>query len=546
MSKRGVRISAPVIFVLGFSFFCVISGVAGAQENPPQQNPTTNPLLVCTACHIPKDGKLDSIESVRMTPEGWRMTLSRMVRNHGLALKEDEARKILKYLSDNNGLAPSEITPFEYALEERNSTLETHDKAGVPPNVIGACVQCHSFARIALQRRSPEMWTRLPDLHEYFVPFVASDTSSAGNLIDPWRQVATKEAVPYFIKRFPFETPAWRKWQSTAKPDYSGKWLVVGHDPAKGGDYTGVLTVTSAENDVYSGKFTHDFQDGSSVSGTTDAVLYAKFQWRGRAQVADKTEVEIFFGNEDGTLMHGRRLLTPVGDLGMDETLYKAGSQAALLTVIPRAIQAGQTVKVRLFGNKLPANVGADAITLGDGLKVQSVSQSDDNTVIAEIVADRDAQVGPRTVKIAGTTGDGQLYLYKKVDYISISPERGYGRPGGSRGPKVAEQFEASAFTHGPDGKPVNLGRVGPLTWDVAERVSRIGDDDVLYVGKVNEYGTFIPNTDGPNPEREHSESNVGDVWVEAWYKPDPSKPPMGARAFMLLMPPKFVFNPIN
>jgi quinohemoprotein amine dehydrogenase len=166
--------------------------------------------------------------------------------------------------------------------------------------------------------------------------------------------------------------------------------------------------------------------------------------------------------------------------------------------------------------------------------------------VIAEIVADRDAQVGPRTVKIAGTTGDGQLYLYKKVEYISISPERGYGRPGGSRGPKVAEQFEASAFTHGPDGKPVNLGRVGPLTWDVAERVSRIGDDDVLYVGKVNEYGTFIPNTDGPNPEREHSESNVGDVWVEAWYKPDPSKPPMGARAFMLLMPPKFVFNPIN
>jgi hypothetical protein len=38
----------------------------------------------------------------------------------------------------------------------------------------------------------------------------------------------------------------------------------------------------------------------------------------------------------------------------------------------------------------------------------------------------------------------------------------------------------------------------------------------------------------------------VGDVWVEAWYQPDPSKPPMGARAFMLLMPPKFVFNPIN
>ena len=161
-------------------------------------------------------------------------------------------------------------------------------------------------------------------------------------------------------------------------------------------------------------------------------------------------------------------------------------------------------------------------------------------------VADADAKVGPRSIKIAGVEGEMPFYLYKTVDYISITPERGYGRPGGVRGPKVNQQFEAFGFTNGPDGKPVNIGRVGPLTWDVAERVSRISDDDALYVGKVDPYGTFIAASDGPNPERIHSESNVGDVWVEAWYKPDPSKPPMGARAFMLLMPPKFVFMPIN
>lgn len=541
MGERRAPVSITATFILVFSFLCFLGGTAGAQ-----QKAADNTLLVCTACHVPKDGKLDSIESVRMTPEGWRMTLSRMVRNHGLQLKEDEAHKILKYLSDNYGLAPSEVTPFEYVLEERNSTLEGHDKAGLPPNVTGACVQCHSFARIALQRRTPEMWKRLPDLHEYIVPFVASDTSSAGNLIDPWRQVATKGAVPYLTKRFPFETPAWTGWQAAAKPDYSGKWLVVGHDSAKGGDYTGVLTVTSSGDDQYSGKFTHDFEDGSSVSGATEAILYAKFQWRGRAQVADRTEVEIFFGNENGSTMHGRRLLTPVGDLGMDETLYKVGGGARLLTAIPKSIRAGQTVKVRLFGMNLPADLGADAISLGDGIKVKSISQSGDNTVIAEVVADGHAKVGPRNVKISGVESKQALYLYKTVDYVAITPERGFGRPGGTRGPKVNQQFEAEGFTHGPDGKPVNIGRVGPLKWDVAERVSRISDDDVLYVGKVDPYGTFIANTDGPNPEREHSESNVGDVWVEAWYQPDPSKPPMGARAFMLLMPPKFVFNPIN
>jgi quinohemoprotein amine dehydrogenase len=540
MSERGAPGSILVAVIL-VSFSCCFSAAAGAQEKA-----ANNTLLACTACHVPKDGKLDSIESVRMTPEGWRMTLSRMVRNHGLQLKEDEAHKILKYLADNYGLAPAEVTPFEYVLEERNSTLEGKDKAGLPPNVTGACVQCHSFARIGLQRRTPEMWKRLPDLHEYFVPFVASDTSSAGNLIEPWRQVATREAVPYFIKRFPFETPAWAQWQAAAKPDYSGKWLVVGHDPAKGGDYTGTLTVTSSGDEQYSGKFTHDFEDGTSVSGVTEAVLYAKFQWRGRAQVGDRTEVEIFFGNENGTSMHGRRLLTPIGDLGMDETLYKVGGGARLLTVIPKAIQTGKTTKVRLFGMNLPANISADAISLGDGIKVKSVSQSGGDTVVAEVVADGDAKVGPRTIKLAGVDAGQRLYLYKTVDYISITPERGFGRPGGTRGPKVNQQFEADGFTYGSDGKPVNVGRVGPLKWDVAERVSRIGDDDVLYVGHVDPYGTFIANTDGPNPEREHSESNVGDVWVEAWYQPDPSKPPMGARAFMLLMPPKFVFNPIN
>jgi len=541
MGARGALDSTAVTLVLVFSLLCLFSGRAGAQ-----QNAANNTLLVCTACHIPKDGKLDSIESVRMTPEGWRMTLSRMIRNHGLQLKEDEAHKILKYLSDNYGLAPSEITPFEYALEERNSTLQDDDRAGLPPNVIGSCVQCHSFARIGLQRRTPEMWRRLPDLHEYFVPFVASDTSSAGELNDPWRGVAVGESVPYFAKRFPFQTAAWKEWQAGPKADYSGKWLVVGHDPAKGGDYTGVLTVTSSGDDQYSGKFTHDFSDGSSVSGSTDAVLYAKYQWRGRAQVEDKQEVEIFFGNENGTEMHGRRLLTPVGDLGMDETLYKAVGGAQLLTTIPKSIQAGKTVKVRLFGISLPANISADAIGVGDGLKVESVTQSGDNTVVAEIVADADAKVGPRSIKIAGVEGEQPFYLYKTVDYISITPERGYGRPGGVRGPKVNQQFEAFGFTNGSDGKPVNIGRVGPLTWDVAERVSRISDDDALYVGKVDPYGTFIAANDGPNPERIHSESNVGDVWVEAWYKPDPSAAPMGARAFMLLMPPKFVFMPIN
>lgn len=58
--------------------------------------------------------------------------------------------------------------------------------------------------------------------------------------------------------------------------------------------------------------------------------------------------------------------------------------------------------------------------------------------------------------------------------------------------------------------------------------------------------GLFTPANDGPNPKRHLSDENVGDVWVEAWYKPEGAKRPMGARAYLLVMPPKYNFQPME
>jgi quinohemoprotein amine dehydrogenase len=80
----------------------------------------------------------------------------------------------------------------------------------------------------------------------------------------------------------------------------------------------------------------------------------------------------------------------------------------------------------------------------------------------------------------------------------------------------------------------------------VEEQVTRLNDDDVHFVGTIDEKGLFIPANDGPNPQRHMLDHNVGDVWVEAWYKPDGAKHPMGARAAMLVMPEKFSFQPIE
>src|SRR5262249_22816665 len=74
----------------------------------------------CAMCHAPQPGdKLEAIESVRKTPEGWEMTLDRMIRAHGLRLQPEEGGKLVKYLSDHYGLAPAEVAPYQQVLEKR-------------------------------------------------------------------------------------------------------------------------------------------------------------------------------------------------------------------------------------------------------------------------------------------------------------------------------------------------------------------------------------------------------------------------------------------
>jgi quinohemoprotein amine dehydrogenase len=504
----------------------------------------------CSVCHRPHggDGKLDSIDFQRKTPEGWEMTLARMVRTHGVQLQAGEARTLIKYLSDTHGLAPAEITPFRYALEKRNNTVEKD----VPKAVHGTCVTCHSYARIALQRRTPEFWRRLPDLTAGLLPNLENQVASAGMLDDFWYTVVKKETVPYLTKHYPFEGAAWLKWQAAAKPNYAGVWKVVGHDPGKGGDYTGQLTLKALGGDQYEGEFRHEFADGSQETGKTTAIVYTGFQWRGVAQLeGNKRNREIFFADETGEVIHGRRLLTEVGDLGREETLYRSNSGAKLLAVVPAALKAGETQAVKLFGMNLPQNLSASAMSLGAGVSVQSLSQQGDDTIVAQVTTEKGAKVGPRRAKLQGVEGELPLYIYKAVDYIRILPEQAFSRPGGVRTPKLLQQFEVVAYLTGADGKKgtqddVSLGRVGPIKWNLEEYVKRVNDDDVRFVGAVDEHGLFTPANDGPNPQRHLSEANVGDVWVEAWYTPDGAKRPIGARAFLLVMPPKYNFQPIE
>jgi quinohemoprotein amine dehydrogenase len=61
----------------------------------------------CSPCHKVDDKlRLSRISWRRTTPEGWEQTIKRMIGLDGLKVEPAEAREILKYLSNNLGLAP--------------------------------------------------------------------------------------------------------------------------------------------------------------------------------------------------------------------------------------------------------------------------------------------------------------------------------------------------------------------------------------------------------------------------------------------------------
>ena len=554
----------PACFLFLFVAWGVGSAVRPGLAGAEQQGVATSEAALsaaeileqrCSGCHAPKQagGPLDAIAEQRKTPEGWSMTLSRMARTHGVELQAGEARTLVKYLSDRYGLAPAEVEPYRFILEQRN--IRTSED--VPAPLRAGCVQCHTYARTALQYRTEDAWLRLADTKVALMANIGSETASAGLLRDYWYDDAKNNAFPHLAEHRPFETEAWTAWQARQKADYAGDWVVVGHDPGRGGDYTGTLRLDALGDDRYRGAFAYAFADGSQLTGTTIGTVYTGFQWRGVAQTdsddgADAPQREIMFASEDGDMLVGRRLLTNFGDLGMDETWYRRTDRARLLAVSPRSVRTESTRTVRLFGTGFSETLLSDGgLTFGDGITVSSARLEDDTSIVAEVSVEAGAAEGMRKVGVEGATGQAQVAVYEAIDYVRVFPERGFARPGGIRTPKIFQQYEAIGYANGPDEKKgtdddVRLGRVAPVRWNIEEYVKRPNDDDVRYVGSIDQNGLFLPNADGPNAARHLMEGNVGDVWIEAWYAPDGAKRPMGARAHLLVMPAKFIFPPIE
>jgi len=200
--------------------------------------------------------------------------------------------------------------------------------------------------------------------------------------------------------------------------------------------------------------------------------------------------------------------------------------------VSSRAIRNnGAEQEVTIFGANLPRELAPTAIDFGPGVSVRSVTRATPDEIVVRLRADSTASLGARDLFLAGTSLRSAIVVYDKVSRIKVTPQAGMARVGGIRFPKEFAQFEAIGYANGPDGRPetaddIEIGPV-PVTWSLEEYAVTFDDDDVKFVGSIDQHGFFTPNVDGPNPQRSGNRDNVGDVWAVATYQP----PEAGARA---------------
>jgi len=484
------------------------SNVSAAERQAGNQLISDN----CSGCHqAAGDGGFSRISQIRKTPEGWDMNIARMMIFHGLEITPEDRRALVKYLSDSQGLAPSETAAHRDVLERKHNVIEQ----GVDPDLAAMCARCHTYARVALQRRDREEWRNL--VHMHLGQWASIEYQMLSRERD-WRADALGPVSEQLAKLYPLKTPAWTDWQATEWKDMAGEWRIVGHLPGIG-DMDGVMTVTARGGDQYQTAYRLTFSDGRTVEGAGESIVHSGYEWRGSATLGDEKYRQIWAASTDGDRLRGRFFKRDHFEDGMEITAWrKAADMKGIMSVVPSALKAGVETEIVISG----VNLSGDVSLPGARVTVQEMSA---DRIVILATAD-----GGRTGAVQLSVGEDvaaqPFALYDQVDYLQVTPEYGISRLGGGGGsiPKVMAQFEAVGYTFGPDGKQgtaddVRLGRL-PVEWAVDNFNEAAAEmQDAKYAGHITEQGTFIPAAAGPNPARKYSTNNAGDLKVIATYR---------------------------
>lgn len=541
-------------------------GGRGASGGSEAQRDTThgyairdeNLIAHCARCHArDSTGMMGRISYERKTPEGWETSIRRMVTLNAVKLEPTIARAILRYLSNQQGLAPAEVRPGRFEAERR--MIEYRYTADAQTERV--CRACHSMGRVITERRTREEWELLVATHRGLYPDVdfqafrrggpaPTDSAGTGQPMDA--------AINHLSRVFPLRTPEWNAWSASMRPPpLEGTWFLSGTEAGRGAFYGKVsVTKTTGTTDEFTTKASYRYaKDGKVVTREGKTIVYTGFQWRGRSSEAgakpDDSWREVMFVEPGWQEMSGRWFKGGYDEFGLDVSLTRLGANPALAGVSQRALRtASRDQELTIFGANFPRAVQAPALDLGPGVHVDRVVRATADSIMVRVSVDSAATVGARDLFVAGASLRGGLVVFDKVSRIKVTPLAGLARIGGMNFPKQFQQFDAIAYHNGPDAKPdtnddIELGPVD-AEWSLDEYGVTYDDDDLKFVGAIDQHGLFTPNVDGPNPKRSGNRNNIGDVWVVATWRPaEKGARPLTARAHLVVTVPLYIrWNP--
>ena len=487
----------------------------------------------CGGCHqVDSHLCMSRISYQRKTPEGWEDTVRRMGRMNGIPSSASQAREIIRYLADNQGLTSSEVQGIAYAMEKRLNVEEN-----VPnEDVRNLCTRCHSYARIAGERRTREEWLKLKDFHFASFP-------EELNFPD-WPGAADK-ALNDLAQRFPLDTPEWER-ERGQRPPSKGSWLVRGHEPGHG-DYLGHVSIAPGADGICQTVTSMEFADGEKEERQGQGVSYAGYAWRGSARSSDgRTIREVFELSPGKEILEGRWFLEQHPEIGGEEQRYPDTGPTKILGILPKALKIPTSeTNITILGINLPANLEAGDLDLGSNVKVVSILKDTSSEVVARVSILSGSPAGLRDVHLRGAVGRKLLGLYDTYGYIRVLPERGGARMGGVDVPKQLQQFEAVAYSNGQDGiagteDDFEIGTI-PAKWEIGNYYYTYFADDKEFVGTIDQNGLFTPSLETSNQKRPATLNNTGSVWVVASYVPPDPKQTLQGRAYLLVAAPIYV-----
>jgi quinohemoprotein amine dehydrogenase len=536
---------------------------AAAPAAAPQVGiPITDQTVVkaCGGCHRPDDKQqLSRISFRRTTPEGWERTITRMMALNGVKLDAPTARQVVKYLSNNLGLAPEEARPVRYEVERRLQD-ETMPKA-----IEGTCNSCHSAGRVLAQRRTKPEWELLIAMHRGYYPIIDRQTyrrmgpAPAGRDESgrpPDLRHPSEKAIDHLAEAQPLMTKDWAEWSAAMRPArVDGTWALSGWEPGKGAVFGRVvLAPVAGTTDEFTSQITYSYaRSGQSVTRTGRVTIYTGFQWRGRSTVAgaeDSAQREVMFVERDWSKIEGRWFSGGYDELGLDVTLTRVGRDMTIVGLDHTGLRAGGTGQVlKIFAANPPATLQPRDLDFGAGVTATAATVAGD-VITATVDVAQNAAVGPRTLVVGTVSAPAAVTVYDKIEAIRVTPGWNMARTGGVVFPKQFASFDAWAYHNGPDKKPntaddLKLDAV-TANWSVEEYKATFDDEDIKFVGAIDPAtGLFTPNIDGPNPQRKGERNNIGDVWVVASYTPPGATTPLRGRSHLLVAPPLYIkFDP--